>query len=133
MCWTPTLIIVQECGPDSPSIAEKQGWTALWTGEGSKGLGLFARPPWRLEGLSHEGHWWLPARVRGQVEFTLVRFWALPPAMAHLSYTRQATVTATELAGIVGRVVVGGDSRTYKVALGHASASSELAGRSNFA
>ena len=31
------LMIVQECGPDSPQLAQEHGWQAVWTGDGRKG------------------------------------------------------------------------------------------------
>ena len=107
------LVIVQECGPDSLQTARERGWTALWTGVSSKGLGLFARPGWGLRELHHEESWWLPARVTGPVEFTLVGFWALTPKLAQQSYPRQATMTADWLAEMSGPLVLGGDFNSW--------------------
>ena len=108
------LVIVQECGPESPQTAQEHGWQALWTGTGSKGLGLFARPGWAFEELPHDEQWWLPARVTGPVEFTLVGFWALPRKIAQQTYTRQATMTVERLAEMAGPLVLGGDFNSWE-------------------
>jgi exodeoxyribonuclease-3 len=107
------LVIIQECGPGSPQMAREHGWQGLWTGTGSKGLGLFARPGWALEQLPHDEQWWLPARVTGPVEFTLIGFWALPPKVAQQTYTRQATMTGELLAKMTEPLVLGGDFNAW--------------------
>ena len=107
------LAIVQECGPGTPQLAQEHGWQALWTGINAKGIGLFARPGWTLEELPSDTPWSLTARVSGAVEFTLVGFWALTPALVRQSYTRQATMAAESLEATQGPVVFGGDFNAW--------------------
>jgi exonuclease III len=111
------VLTVQECGPDTPTQAEREGWSCEYAeGTWGRGLAVLARAPYSIEVREPSERFAVSTVISGPERFRFVGFWAMTEKDVGYTYTRQATRVIEGLPDDDIPTVIAGDFNASKSA-----------------